>query len=99
MDVIQAVRKAAKSGKVSYGIRSAKSNLINGKALAIIVADNCPRTYCSDVSGLAELAGIPLIKFGGSGAELGELCGKPFPVTALSVMDAASVTELTRGKK
>ena len=48
------------------------------------MAKNCPRDIEEDIEKYAKLANIPIVKFEGTGLELGEFCGKPFLVNLLS---------------
>jgi len=85
MDVAKSVRLAVDSGKVELGFKKALKTSLNGGAKVIVIAANCPgksrlKEYC-------EKSKIPLLEFQGNGMELGAVCGKPFSISALSVVD------------
>ncbi|MBI1974090.1 50S ribosomal protein L30e [Candidatus Micrarchaeota archaeon] len=99
MDVSGAVRKALKNNKTGFGFRSTINSLMTGKCHAVVLAGNCPRRQASDLERHAELAGVPAVRFEGTSLELGELCGRPFMVSALAILDPTAASELSRQKK
>jgi large subunit ribosomal protein L30e len=72
------MKKVIKSGKVYLGYKQALKAIKKGEAKLIIVANNAPADIEADV---------PVIKFEGDGFELGALCGKPFSVAFVTVVD------------
>ncbi len=94
MDLNKAIRLAVDTGSVDLGSDRAKKNALSGKGKLIIVAANCEKFFKRDVERYAQLSGIPLVQFAGSSVELGNVCGKPFPVQALTVHEAGNSTIL-----
>jgi len=94
-----AVRLAVESGKVEFGGKAAADAGLNGKARAFVVAGNAPKDVRERVEGYAKLGGIPVISFEGSSVELGSVCGRPFPVSVLSVYEEGSSNILELVKK
>lgn len=91
MDLNKAIRIAVDSGKVVLGSdRSVKMALNGGGAKLVIVSENCPEMVKGDLKHYCKLASIPVVEFEGSSVELGTVCGKPFPVSALSVLEAGN---------
>jgi large subunit ribosomal protein L30e len=45
------------------------------------------------------MSNVPLIQFEGNSMELGSVCGKPFPVSVLSVFEEGSSNILELAKK
>lgn len=79
IDVGRALKIAVDTGEVRFGIRSVRLAAQAGKARLVVVASNCPQ----ELGAL----GPKVFKFSGTNAELGSVCGKPFSVSALAVLD------------
>ncbi|MBI5636329.1 50S ribosomal protein L30e [Candidatus Micrarchaeota archaeon] len=90
MDLIKSIRLAVDTGKVDLGAQSAKRHALNGSSSLIILAKNCPAQVRNDVTHYAALSEVKLLEFAGTSLELGNVCGKPFPVSALSVLEAGN---------
>ncbi len=95
-----AVRLAVESGKVEFGARAGVAASESGKAKLFVTAANTPAEIKGRVEKAAKDAGVPLIQFEGSTMELGSVCGKPFPVSVLSVFEegASNIMELVKKK-
>jgi large subunit ribosomal protein L30e len=95
MEDSEVIKKIVETGEVSLGSRSVGRT--GGKAKLIIVAENCPRNLKEGAEKLAK----PTYVYKGSSLALGELCGKPFPVAAMAVMNAgqANLSQLLKGAK
>lgn len=92
--VVSAIRLAVESGEVEFGSRR---SLAAGNTKLLIIAENAPDKIKKDVSD----AKAPVLEFSGSTMQLGAVCGKPFPVSVLSIMDAgnSNILELAKKKK
>lgn len=99
MDLNTSIRMAVDTGKTVLGSEKAKKLALLAEARAIVVARNCPTHVKQDVVHYSNLSGVPVIEFPGTSVELGVVCGKPFPVSALSVIEAGNSDILTRGKE
>ncbi len=89
-DIGKSIRLAVDTGKVRFGSRDAVKAALNGEAKLIIVAENCPKPVKADIEHYAKMSSIALYAYDGTSIELGSLCGKPFPVAALSVVEAGN---------
>jgi len=98
VDVGKAIRLAVDTGKVKFGSREAVKAALNGEAKLIVVAGNCPPDAKGDIEHYSKLSNVSTISFGGSSVELGSVCGKPFPVSALIVLDAGTSNILEAAK-
>ncbi|MDD5171924.1 MAG: 50S ribosomal protein L30e [Candidatus ainarchaeum sp.] len=94
-----AIRLAVESGKVEFGARTGIAASILGKAKVFVLAANTPAEYRTKLQGYAKTAKIPIIDFEGSTMELGSVCGKPFPISILSVFEEGSSNILEFVKK
>ena len=95
-----AVRLAVESGKVGFGARTGIMASLMGKAKLFVLASNTPKETKEKVEKYAKLSNIPLIKFDGTSMALGSVCGRPFPVSVLSVYEkgASNIMELVTKK-
>lgn len=89
IDISRALKSAITTGKVEFGVEQTKKAVKDGKAQMVILARNCPSK---------ELTGDLDVKvhvYNGNNMELGALCGKPFSVSALVIIDKGSSNILT----
>jgi len=86
-----------KTGKVEFGSKKAIKAAKLWKAKMIILAKNAPPEVRKDIEYYAELSNIPVYIYDGTGVELGTLCGKPFIISAITVLDPgdSKILELT----
>ena len=80
MDLNRALRTAAKTGEVQFGIAQARKAIETSQGKMIIIASNCPAPE------LKEQTVIPVVEFPGNNRELGTACGKPFSVSVITVI-------------
>lgn len=83
MDINKALRSVVSTGKVYFGIKEAKKVLKAGQAKLVIISSNCPKSYIEE---LEEFKKISTYNFKGSNIELGSSCGKPFPISVLTIV-------------
>jgi len=83
MDLNKSLRLAIDTGKVSVGSKQSCKAINSGSAKLIILASNCPEETLS----VAENGKTPVYSFNGNNSVLGAACGKPFPVSAISILD------------
>jgi large subunit ribosomal protein L30e len=83
MDLNKSLRLAIDTGKVSVGSKQSCKAINSGSAKLIILASNCPKETIS----VAENGKTPVYSFDGNNSVLGAACGKPFPISAISILD------------
>jgi len=88
IDIGRALKSAISTGKVEFGVDQTEKAVKSGKAQIVILARNCPSEFLKD-------AKVKIHIFEGNNMELGALCGKPFSVSALAVIDKGSSNILT----
>ncbi len=90
------IKQVLKTGKYILGYRKSIRAIKMGKAKAVVVASKIPKWMEDDVMYYAKLGEIPVIKFKGTSYELGMVCGKPFPVAVMAILDPGTsrITEL-----
>jgi large subunit ribosomal protein L30e len=81
------IKLAISTGKVIFGRNKTMKLLMNGKLKAIVASSNLPKTVEQTLQHLAEIGKIKIIKFNGNATELGVICGKPFSVSMLAIVD------------
>ena len=86
MDLNRAIRLAVDTGDAKLGTDSARKISLGGGAKLIVLAGNLPAEVTRDLEHYCRLSAIPIVKFSGNSVELGTVCGKPFPVSAISVI-------------
>ena len=97
----KAIRMCLDSGEVRLGERETQQMARTGKGLVIVVATNAPVESVSDLRRYCGLGNVPLMFYPGTSMELGSVCGKPFPVSMLTVLEAgnSSIIELAKKEK
>ena len=89
VDISKALKAAIATGKVEFGVDQTEKAVKAGKAQMIVLADNCPSEF------LVSNNKVKVHVYGGNNRELGALCGKPFSVSALAVIDKGTSNILT----
>lgn len=94
-DINRALRLAIETGKVFIGIEQAESSVKKGIAKLIVVAQNFPEKF------LKKIETVSIYKFQGSNIELGAICGKPFPISTLTIIEEgeSNILSLAKGEK
>ena len=81
IDMARALKTAATTGKVRFGLSETKKSIKMGEAKLVVVSSNCPE---DDIAGESLLK---VVVFNGTNVELGSACGKPFPISALAIVN------------
>lgn len=87
MDLGREIRTAMRTGKVIIGSKKTIRLCRFGRAKLVIIANNVPEHIKRDILYYAKLSGIPVYLFPGSSWDLGGICGKPFMVASLAIVD------------
>ena len=83
MNLNKALRLAIDTGKVHLGSKQSSRDADSGSAKLIILASNCPEETVNFVKG----GKTPVHSFSGNNSALGAACGKPFPISVVSILD------------
>jgi len=89
VDISKALKAAISTGKVEFGLVQTEKAVKSGKAQMIVVSDNCPD------AALAACKKVKVHVYDGNNMELGAICGKPYSVSALAVIDKGTSNILT----
>ena len=87
VDVSQILKSAVKSNRIFYGTREALSAIRLGRAVAVVVAENCPRDVRDEIEKESGFSSIPVFPFKGTSRDLGTACRKPFRISVLTVRE------------
>ncbi len=90
-DISKVLRSTFSTGKVLIGTKQTREAVKNGKAQVVVVSSNCPE------KSMNEIKGVPVIKYPGTGVDLGVACGKPFAIAALAVIEPGESEILSFG--
>lgn len=98
MDLSKELKVAIGTGKVEIGYKVSLKALKKKKAKLIVMASNTPEKLSSRIKQFAGTE-VPLYLFPGSSWDLGGICGKPYPVTTVAVLDPgeSSILQLKEG--
>ena len=81
------LKVALRTGKVVIGSNKTIKLVKLGKAKLVVIASNTPPSIKRDIKYYAKLSKIPVYEYEGTNMELGAICGKPFSVAALAIID------------
>jgi len=76
-----------RSGKVALGFKSTLKSIRKAKAKLIVISNNCPAVWKTQLEYYAMLGVIKTILFEGNNVDLGSSCGKFFRVSCMAVID------------
>ncbi len=99
IDVNKAIENTVKTGKVLFGAKKAVENAKMGRARLIVVAANCPKDVFEEITYYGKLSEVPVANYKGSSLDLGAVCGKHFPVSALTVREPGDSAIMRLGEK
>ena len=92
MDLNHALKVALETGKVRLGLAETLEAADAKRARLLIVARTCPDEKLRTERALGK---IPVYHFDGTAVELGQACGKPFPISAMAILDPGTSAILT----
>ena len=93
MDISRQLKLANTTGKLLFGQRQAIDACAKGDAKCIVVAANCPQEYLDDLA--AKHPEVTLHRTMMVNRDLGVASGKPFSISAITVIDAGESELLT----
>ena len=86
-DIANDIRLAVDSGKAALGINSVIDSIKNDTAKLLVVASKNRGDNVQDIAHMAKISNIRVVMFEGTSMELGAICGKPFSVSAVSIIE------------
>ncbi len=100
MNVERSIRTVVDTGEVILGAKRSLESVMDKQAKLVLVSENCPRNLREDLEHYANISKIPVYNFQGSSMEMGAVCGKPYIISMLAVIEAgdSDIFELMRRK-
>ena len=89
IDLGKALKAAISTGKVEFGTSQTEKAIRDKSAQLVIVSENCPSTF------ITENKDVKVRVFKGNNMELGAVCGVPYSVAALAIIDKGTSNILT----
>jgi large subunit ribosomal protein L30e len=83
INVDKSLIKAVKTGKVIIGANRTVDVATEGTAKMVVLASNCPE----DIKNKVQATNVPVLEYEGTSVELGPICGKPFTIAAMAILD------------
>ena len=98
MQAEKEIRRAVDTGKVIMGFRECEKNVLKGIGKLLIISNSVDEKKKEKLKYVAELSGIPFFDFEKSSIKLGALCGKPYAVSVMLILDPgkSKVLEITK---
>jgi large subunit ribosomal protein L30e len=99
VDISRALRSAAKTGSVLYGVKETSDAVVDEEAEAVVLARNLPQDHRDEVLEQADDHHIPVVEFPGTNVELGPALGEPFSVASAAILDPGESDILEAAKR
>ena len=87
-DANKEIRRAVDTGKVAFGFRECQKKMLLGAGELVIVSKNMPANDKEVLKQIATVEGKKFYEYAETGLVLGSVCGKPFVISAMLVLDA-----------
>lgn len=96
----QELRNTIDTGKIIYGSNQAKKECLIGEPKLIIISSTISRTDKDLFKHYTKLLKIPFIEYPEGSIELGSVCGKPFSISIIAIIDEgkSSILEVINEK-
>ena len=82
IDVARALKTASTTGDVRFGLAETRKSVKKGEAKMVVIASNCTEKDLVPAQSTAKV-----LMYRGTNVELGSACGKPFPISALAIVN------------
>ncbi len=99
VNVEKEIRIAVDTGEVIMGERRTLRTAKAKEVKMVIRASNCRQKAGTELKKCAGITELPLYEFNGSSVELGAICGRPYLVSMLGIVNPgdSDVLKLGRG--
>lgn len=84
----KSIRMVIDTGKYLFGLKAATKKVMHGQGKLVVYSANAPVDELAELEKYCALAQIPTHKYPGSSLELGSVCARPFPISAIWINDA-----------
>ena len=79
------IKDALKGGKLVIGKNSVTNSMKNGSLTIVFYSANCLAEFVKELEYYSRISKVPVQKFDGDSAKLGQMCGKPFKIVILGI--------------
>ncbi len=87
VDTNKEIRRAVDTGKVLFGYKQCRKELSKNNGELLIVTKNLPANEKENLKHLAQIEGKKVFEFEENGLALGSICGKPFVISSMIILD------------
>ncbi|MCL4375856.1 50S ribosomal protein L30e [Candidatus Marsarchaeota archaeon] len=87
VDLNSDIRLATGTGKVAIGYKDTVRMINKNGLKAVILAVKGKKEIVEDITHVCSIAGVRIIRFEGNSIELGTVCGKPYSVNSIGIME------------
>jgi len=97
----QELRNTIDTGKIIYGTNKSKKECLIGEPKLLIISSTIDKNDRDLFLYYVKLLNIPLIEYPEGSIELGSVCGKPFGISIIAVLDSgkSSIFEVINQKE
>ena len=88
VDANKEIRRAVDTGKVAFGYRECHKKVMAGIGEMVIISKNMPKNEKETLKQIVTVEGKKFYEYAETGLVLGSVCGKPFVVSAMLIIDA-----------
>ena len=99
VEIQREIRRSVDTGSVTFGLDETEKNVLKGNGQLIIVSDSAPRQTREKARHWSQIFNIPVFEYRGKGLDLGSICGKPFSIGTMLVLNAGKSKVLEIGLK
>ncbi len=101
IDASTEIRRAVDTGKVLFGQKQCLKELLKGNGELIIFSSNIPLEQKERLMHISKTEGKKTFDFDQNGLNFGNICGKPFNISVLMIVDKgkSKVLELSNEKE
>lgn len=89
-DLVKDIRLAVDTGKVAIGTNEVMRAISADKAKIVIIAVKGKKDTIADISHSCSVGNIKLVKFKDTSLQLGTVCGKPYSVNAVAIVESGN---------
>jgi large subunit ribosomal protein L30e len=87
MDSAKEIRRAVDTGKVAFGYKQCKKEILAGRGKLVIAASTLQPNEKETLKHIAGIEQKKYFEYPDTGLNLGSICGKPFVVSAMLILD------------
>ncbi|MDE1856088.1 MAG: 50S ribosomal protein L30e [Candidatus Micrarchaeota archaeon] len=81
------IRLAVDTGKVALGANEVSKAISEDKAKLVVIAEKGKKQVVDDLVHTCNVASVKMLKYKDSSLQLGTVCGRPYPVNAVAILE------------